>query len=118
MLSALLMLRRLAAALRYARREQDFDRVAGAGVLLVAIGTLTYTLGQDWHVVDSFYFATATLTTTSVADPDLVIEDRWVKLFTVFYQLIGIGIAVEIVRRLGLAFVVVRERERAGQLDD
>jgi hypothetical protein len=73
-------------------------------------------LGADGRNRDSV--RTATLTTTSVADRDLVIEDRWVKLFTVFYQLIGIRIAVEIVRRLGLAFVVVRERQRAGRLDD
>jgi hypothetical protein len=32
-------------------------------------------------VVDALYFAVATLTTTSVADPDLVIEDAWLKLF-------------------------------------
>ena len=118
MLSALLMLRRLASTLRYARREEDWDRVAGAGVLLVAIATLTYTLSQDWHVVDSFYFATATLTTTSVADPDVVLEDRWLKLFTVFFQLIGIGIAVEVVRRLGVAFVAVQQDERAARSDD
>jgi hypothetical protein len=118
MLSALLMLRRLRSALLYARREEYWDRVAGAGVLLVALGTLTYTLNQDWHVVDAFYFATAILTTTSVADPDLVIEDHWIKLFTVFYQLIGIGIAVEVVRRLGVAFVAVSQRERADESDD
>ena len=71
-----------------------------------------YTFGADWNVVDAFYFATATLTTTSVADPDLVLDDRWLKLFTVFFQLIGIGIAVEILRRLASAFVMVREQER------
>ena len=30
------------------------------------------------------------------------------KVFTVFYLLIGIGILVEILRRLGIAFVAVR----------
>src|SRR5918992_3090203 len=67
MLSALLMLKRLRSALSYARREEYWDRVAGAGVLLVAIGTLTYTLNQDWHVVDSVYFATAILMVPSRA---------------------------------------------------
>ncbi len=61
-------------------------------------------LGNGWNVVDSFYFAVATLTTSSVADPALVLEDGWMKLFTVFYILIGIGILVEIVRRFGMAF--------------
>ena len=35
------------------------------------------------------------------------------KLFTVFYILVGIGILVEIVRRLGFALVEVRREERA-----
>jgi protein-S-isoprenylcysteine O-methyltransferase Ste14 len=60
------------------------------------------------------YFTVATLTTTSVSDPDLVLQDGWLKLFTVLYLLIGIGILVEILRRLGRAFVEVRKQERAG----
>ena len=113
MLSALLMLRRVAHAFRYAVREEDFMTVAGAAVTLVAIGTVTYTLSQPWSVIDSLYFAVSTLTTTSVVDPDLVLEDGWAKLFTIFFQLIGIGILVEVLRRLGMGFVAAqREEER------
>jgi hypothetical protein len=65
--------------------------------------------------VDALYFAVSTLTTTSVSDPDLVLDDGWVKIFTILYQLIGIGILVEILRRLGFAFVVVRAEERAAK---
>jgi hypothetical protein len=54
-----------------------------------------------------------TLTTTSVSDPDLVLTDGWLKLFTVFYQLIGIGILVEVLRRLGIAFITVRAQEKS-----
>jgi hypothetical protein len=35
------------------------------------------------------------------------------KVFTVFYLLIGIGILVEILRRLGAAFVAVRAEDKA-----
>jgi hypothetical protein len=35
------------------------------------------------------------------------------KLFTVFYLMIGIGVLVEVLRRLGNAFVVVRAQEGA-----
>ena len=56
---------------------------------------MTYSLGSGWNVVDALYFAVATLTTTSVADPDLVLQDGWLKLFTVLYLLVGIGILVE-----------------------
>jgi hypothetical protein len=55
----------------------------------------------------------STLTTTSVSDPDLVLNDGWLKIFTILYQPIGIGILVEILRRLGLAFVQVRKQEKA-----
>jgi hypothetical protein len=113
MVSALLMLRRVVKAFRYAIREEEFLNIFGAGVLLVVIGTLTYALGSGWNVVDALYFAVATLTTTSVSDPDLVLQDGWLKLFTVFYLLLGIGILVEILRRLGGAFVVVRKQEKA-----
>lgn len=113
MLSAVLMFRRVARAFRYAAREEMFIPVLGAGALLVGICTLTYTLAQGWNVVDALYFSVSILTTTSVSDPDLVLEDGWLKLFTIFYQLIGIGVLVEILRRLGFAFVAVRSEERA-----
>jgi Ion channel len=113
MVSALLMLRRVVKAFRYAVREEEFLNIFGAGVLLVVIGTLTYALGAGWNVIDALYFAVATLTTTSVSDPDLVLQDGWLKLFTVFYLLLGIGILVEVLRRLAAAFVVVRQEEKA-----
>ena len=106
------MLRRVARALRYAVREEAFLPVLSAGAVLVVLGTLAYALGADWNVVDALYFAVATLTTTSVADPDLVLADGWLKIFTVLYQLIGIGVLVEILRRMGLAFVAVQAEER------
>jgi hypothetical protein len=65
--------------------------------------------------VDGFYLAVATLTTSSVADPELVLEDPWLKVFTAFYVLLGIGIFVALVRRLGIAFVAVREEQKAAK---
>jgi hypothetical protein len=111
-LSALLMLKRVARAFRYAALEAEFAPVVGAAALLLTSGTLTYML---LSLVDALYFAVATVTTTSVSDPDLVLEDDWMKLFTIFYQLIGIGILVEIVRRLGAAFVLARQEEAAAK---
>jgi hypothetical protein len=35
------------------------------------------------------------------------------KVFTVFYLLIGIGILVEILRRLGASFVAIRAEDKA-----
>jgi hypothetical protein len=52
-LSALMMMRRLAQALRVALRDEDFGRVLTAGLALIVIGTLTYSLGAGWSLVDS-----------------------------------------------------------------
>jgi hypothetical protein len=95
MISALLMLRRLAAALRVALRDEDFGRVLSAGLLLIITGTLAYSLGAGWSIVDGLYVAVATLTTSSILDPELTITDPWLKVFTAGYVLVGIGILVE-----------------------
>jgi hypothetical protein len=52
-----------------AKASRGFVQILGAGFLLVAVGTITYTTSQDWSLVDGFYFAVATLTTSSIADP-------------------------------------------------
>jgi len=100
-------------ALRYAWREEDFAPILGAATALIVVGTTAYTLSQGWSLVDGFYFAIATLTTSSIADPDLVLTDPWLKVFTAFYVLTGIGILVEMARRLGFAFIAVRQQDRA-----
>ena len=115
MVSALLMLRRVMLAFRYAAREEEFVPVISAAGVLIVIGTVVYSLGEKWKVVDALYFAVATLTTTSVSDPHLVLQHGWMKVFTVLYLLVGIGILVEVLRRLGTAFVAVG-KERRGKV--
>jgi hypothetical protein len=117
-LSAFLLFERFAKALKVAVRDEGFVQILGTGVLLVIVGTLTYTTSQDWSLVDGFYFAVATLTTASIADPHLVITGGPIKIFTVFYILVGIGVLVEIVRQLGFAYVEVRRAEKAAKAHD
>jgi hypothetical protein len=114
-LSALLMFERFVKALKIAVRDEGFAQILGTGVLLVIVGTLTYTTSQDWSLVDGFYFAVATLTTSSIADPELTITGAPIKVFTVFYILVGIGILVELARQLGFAYIEVRRTERAAK---
>ncbi len=64
-------------------------------------------------MVDGFYFAVCTLTTSSIADPDLTLTHDALKLFTVLFVLTGIGILVELARELGVGFVKEREERRA-----
>jgi hypothetical protein len=115
-ISALLMIKRLAGALRVALREEDFGRIMAAAVALIIVGTLAYSIGSGWSVVDGLYVAVATLTTSSILAPDLTLDDPWLKVFTAGYVLVGIGIMVEVARRLGTGFIVARaevEEEKA-----
>jgi uncharacterized membrane protein YkgB len=109
------MYQRFAKALKVAVRDEGFVQILGTGILLVIVGTLTYTTSQDWSLVDGFYFAVMTLTTASIADPELTITGAPIKIFTVFYVFVGIGILVEIVRQLGFAYVEVRRVEKAAK---
>ena len=104
------MLQRMLRAMKYAAKEEHFAAVAGAGVSLILLGTVVYSLGEGWNVIDGFYFAVCTLTTSSIADPDLTLTHESLKLFTTLYVLIGIGILVELARQLGVGFVKERAR--------
>ena len=64
-------------------------------------------------MADGFYFAVCTLTTSSIADPDLTLTSEALKIFTAFYVLTGIGILVELARQLGVGFIRVREEQGA-----
>ena len=111
-LSALLMFRRFERALRHALLEENFAAILGSAVTLIVVGTLAYTFGEDWSLVDGFYFAVATLTTLVDRRPQsLVITNSWLKVFTIFYILIGIGILVEVARQLGVALIHVQREE-------
>ena len=54
-------------------KEEHFAVVAGAAITLILVGTVAYSLGEGWNVVDGFYFAVCTLTTSSIADPNLTL---------------------------------------------
>ena len=41
-------------------------------------------------------------------DPELTLTSPWLKVFTAAYVLVGIGILVEVARRLGMGFITAR----------
>lgn len=95
-------------AIKIAAKEESFAAVFAAAISLVITGTIVYSLGEGWSVVDGFYFAVCTLTTSSIADPNLTLTSEGLKVFTAFYVLTGIGILVEVARQLGVGFVQLR----------
>lgn len=113
MVSVVRMFQRLRDAIKYAAKEESFAAIFGAGVFLVILGTITYSLAEGWNVVDAFYFSVATLTTSSIADPDLELTSGAIKVFTAFYVLTGIGILVELARQIGIGFVKQREERKS-----
>ncbi|HEY8001554.1 MAG: potassium channel family protein [Vicinamibacteria bacterium] len=106
------MLKRTLGAMKHAAKEENFAAIVGAAVTLVLVGTVTYSLGEGWNVLDGFYFAVCTLTTSSIADPDLTLTNEAMKIFTAFYVLTGIGILVEVARQLGVGFIKMREEHQ------
>jgi hypothetical protein len=114
-ISVATMFKRFFNAMKHAAREETFVAVAGAAVSLVLVGTITYSLGEGWNVIDGFYFAVCTLTTSSIADPHLTLTHEALKIFTALYVLTGIGILVELARQLGVGFVRAREERTAAR---
>jgi hypothetical protein len=107
------MLQRMFRAVKYARKEEHFAVVAGAAVSLIFVGTVVYSLGEGWNVIDGFYFSVCTLTTSSIADPKLTLTHETLKVFTALYVLTGIGILVELAREIGIGFVEERADRHA-----
>jgi Ion channel len=109
------MLHRFVGAIKYAANEETFAAIVGAAIALVLTGTVAYTLGEGWSLSDGFYFAVCTLTTSSIADPDLVLTHDVLKIFTPIYILTGIGILVEVARQLGVGFVRMHEDQKTAR---
>ena len=114
-LSVVRMFRQMFGAIKYAAKEEGFLAILAAAILLVITGTVAYSLAEGWNVVDAFYFAIATLTTSSIADPDLTLTGEAIKIFTAFYVLTGIGILVEVARQIGFGFVAMRSEHTASR---
>jgi voltage-gated potassium channel len=77
------------------QHDPDFQRhtyklLAAGAVLLIATGTVIFSLLEDWSIVDSFYFSVVTATTVGFGD--LAPETDEAKLFTVVYIIFGISI--------------------------
>ena len=103
------MLKRMLEAIKHAAKDEGFGAVVGAAIVLILVGTVTYSLGENWSVTNGFYFAVCTLTTSSIADPSLTLTHEALKIFTAIYVLVGIGILVELARRLGVGYLKERE---------
>jgi voltage-gated potassium channel Kch len=77
------------------KHDPDFQRhtyrvLAASAILLIAAGTVIFSLLEDWSIVDSFYFSVVTATTVGFGD--ITPDTDGAKLFTVVYIIFGISI--------------------------
>jgi hypothetical protein len=54
MASVITMFHRFVGAIKYAAKDESFVAIAGAAVSLILVGTVTYSLGEGWNVIDGF----------------------------------------------------------------
>jgi voltage-gated potassium channel len=112
MLGVVLMVGRFGKALRHALRSEEFRGLCVAAVMLIATGTIVYMLLEHWSLVNSFYFAVSTLTTTSPTG--LALHHTISKLFTALYVLLGVTIIFQFARGIATAYANMR-REKQGK---
>jgi voltage-gated potassium channel len=115
MLGVILMLGRFGKAVRHAARSPEFRGLAVAAILMIGTGTVVYATLEHWSVVDAFYFAVSTLTTTTPTG--LVLTHTITKLFTAIYVLLGIMIILEFARRIAVAYGELRIAHRKKHAD-
>lgn len=76
-------------------------------VVLVIIGTKSYNHFEKWNYFDSIYFTVTTLTTVGYGD--LTPKTYFGRLFTIFYMIFGISIALYTLSFASSHFIERRE---------
>lgn len=67
-----------------------YKLLAASAVLLIATGTVVFSLLEDWSIVDLIYFSVVTATTVGFGDLTPATDPA--KLFTVIYIVFGLSI--------------------------
>ena len=100
------------------RTGWDDHEFRGLSVVLgswVTLGTLIYSLREGWSIVDSLYFSVMTLTTIGYGD--FAPTSSGMRLYTVVYSIMGIGLFVAFNARLA-QFAIEGRRSDDDAVDD
>ncbi len=97
------------------RAGWDDPEFRGLAIVLgswVALGTIIYSLREGWSIIDSLYFSVMTLTTIGYGD--FAPSTSGMRLYTVVYSVMGIGLFVAFNAQLARFAFQSRGRSDAG----
>jgi hypothetical protein len=83
---------------------------------MIVLGTIVYKFLEGWTWIQSFYFSIITLSTVGYGDLHPTTEIS--RLFTAFYILLGVAIALSALGIIGMNYLERREKkilERRGK---
>jgi voltage-gated potassium channel len=76
---------------------------------MIALGTIVYKFLEGWTWIQSFYFSVTTLSTVGYGDMHPTTEIS--RLFTSFYILSGVAIALAALGIIGMNYLEKREKK-------
>jgi len=88
--------------------RKTFQVIVGLVILLVAVGVIVFQQIEGWHLIDSLYFVSATLTTIGYGDVAPVTTLG--KLFAIVYMWIGVTLAAAAIGLVGS--VILHKKKR------
>ena len=109
LISLLSISRRFAKVMKAGWSDAEFR---GLSIVLgswVALGTIIYSVREGWGMIDSLYFSVMTLTTIGYGD--FSPTTTWMRLYTVIYSVMGIGLFVAFNARLARFAFESRQRD-------
>ena len=87
--------------------KPEFVAAFSALMSIVTIGTIAYHYMEGWSWITSLYFVVATLATVGYGD--IHPTNDGTRLFTVFFILIGVTVAISSISVIGTKYLARRE---------
>ncbi|MCG1010274.1 two pore domain potassium channel family protein [Salinicoccus sp. ID82-1] len=110
MISFVLTLKRLISAIFRIGKEPLFRTLLLTLAIILLSGTLFYHQTEGWTLLNSFYFAFVSLIPTGI-NTGLAPEASLSKWFTMIYLIVGVGVMLMLLIRLGFAIIKLEKPE-------
>ena len=91
-------------ALRTALKDRTFYYILIITLAHLALGTVVYSIVENWRTLDALYFCVISLTTIGFGD--FHPKTDYGKIFTMFYSILGLGIISSLASGIFNAFKI------------